>query len=301
MLPLINRFTRTFARFFLGNFAREFGAWPIKLSSYACLTFEHCILCSKGEIGLFQKIHDKHRIPLRRTTTNFLSFFAGRTKSSAVRSCEYLFDQTSTRSLPPPSGVYWVDPVGGSQSKAFQVYCDMETDGGGWTLVWSYTFTNYDDFTSVTNAVTPRPNWPVHGFDGISTTAPMNETDYNAMSFSLWKQLGRQFLIKSNINNWLVCHPGTGSLVDWQEGDVNCRIVKHVTNTCNDALPPSFLRFDIAKGVTLCSNKNPYSHIYYRFDSSDKSAWPVHDPCGKERDNHVKSVLNPHGNIYIRT
>ena len=272
-----------------------------KLSSYACLTFEHCILCFRGELGLFQKIHDKHRIPLRRTTTNFLLFFAGKTKSSAVRSCEYLFDQTSARSLPPPSGVYWVDPVGGSQSKAFQVYCDMETDGGGWTLVWSYTFTNYDDFTSVTNAVTPRPNWPVHGFDGISTTAPTNETDYNAMSFSLWKQLGRQFLIKSNINNWLVCHPGTGSLVDWQEGDVNCRIVKHVTNTCNDALPPSFLRFDIAKGVTLCSNKNPYSHIYYRFESSDKSAWPVHDPCGKERDNHVKSVLNPHGNIYIRT
>ena len=272
-----------------------------KLSSYACLTFEHCILCFRGELGLFQKIHDKHRIPLRRTTTNFLLFFAGRTKSSAVRSCEYLFDQTSARSLPPPSGVYWVDPVGGSQSKAFQVYCDMETDGGGWTLVWSYTFTNYDDFTSITNAVTPRPNWPVHGFDGISTTAPMNETDYNAMSFSLWKQLGRQFLIKSNINNWLLCHPGTGSLVDWQEGDVNCRIVKHVTNTCNDALPPSFLRFDIAKGVTLCSNKNPYSYIYYRFDSSDKSAWPVHDPCGKERDNHVKSVLNPHGNIYIRT
>ena len=38
------------------------------------------------------------------------------------------------------SGTYWIKPAAG---KSFQVYCDMETHGGDWTLVYSYTFTNY--------------------------------------------------------------------------------------------------------------------------------------------------------------
>ena len=91
----------------------------------------------------------------------------------------------------------------------------MNTYGGDWTLVWSYSFTNYTHLNDGSNAITPRPNWPVKNEVNapIFITPPLNETDYDTMNFSHWKQLGRQVLIKSNINNWLVCHPGPGSLV----------------------------------------------------------------------------------------
>ena len=178
----------------------------------------------------------------------------------------------------------------------------METDGGGWTLVWSYTFTNYSAFTSNSNAITPRPNWPVKSNVDvpISTTPPLNETDFNAVNFSEWKQLGSRVLIKSNINNWLVCEPGTGSLVNWQDGSMSCQIVKRVTDTCNTTPAPTKFASSKGYGPMFYSTGKWGTSAYYYFDGYRGEAWPTHDPCGKNRGNHLKNVADPHGNIYIR-
>jgi cysteine-rich repeat protein len=64
------------------------------------------------------------------------------------------------------SGLYWVDPDGGNTNNALEVFCDMQTNGGGWTLI-SNRFVNRDD-------VGQRPLSPSQG-----NTSHNRETDFN--------------------------------------------------------------------------------------------------------------------------
>lgn len=177
----------------------------------------------------------------------------------------------------------------------------METDGGNWTLVWSYTFTNYSNFQASSNAITPRPSWhvfiPSRVDVTISKNPPLSETDFNAFEFSKWKIFGEEILVKSNINNWIICSSGDGNLAKWSDGPVNCKIIKSITEHCPDGPPPThFLRyFGRYCGPSFFSDS-----FQYYFDGCTRYNWPTHDPCGQDSDRGLKNIQNPHGNVFIR-
>ena len=196
-----------------------------------------------------------------------------------------------TRTTSAVSGTYWIKLP---SNKLLQVYCDMKTHRGGWTLVYGYTFTDYNNFDTARNAITPRPNWPArHSNVPISTTPPLSRSSLGAVDWNLWKDIGKEFMVKSNINDWVVCQPNGGSIVTKKRGSLRCHNIKNVATACSGVAPYEIYWYALGPALHARS-------YYYFFEGSTHGNTPIHDPCGRIGKNHKKGVRNPHGQIYLR-
>jgi len=194
----------------------------------------------------------------------------------------------------PATGTFTLDVDGDGPRAAFDVYCDMDLDGGGWTLAWVYGFTDFASFDAPANAVTPIPSWPVsEATVPVSTTPPTSPTTPGAINWAVWKELGRSFAVISDLNDGIACEPGAGSLSDGLDGWIDCDMVVDVSSECQGTVPSGvyFSRL----GPALYAQD-----LYYYFEGSESENFPTHDPCGLNAAEVPANPARAGGAVYLR-
>jgi cysteine-rich repeat protein len=169
-----------------------------------------------------------------------------------------------------PSGLYSIDPDGNGGEPAFQTFCDMTTDGGGWTLILNRNV-NSD------NLGQPDINVPHGAFDNARATNWNFDVDLFWADATQWVFADKQ---NNNCNNCAITgydsairadKPGAASYANLCPGtsqQVNVRkLVGPQAGTNGVAY-----QCGASLGWGACGGKNCHFGVHYQ-DTSFDGAW----------------------------
>lgn len=172
-------------------------------------------------------------------------------------------------------GTYWIDPNG---SGAFEVYCDMNTDAGGWSLILAY------GRSSTSSNGIDESKLPLHPTTGFShmwlTDAGIPLEGVNELRFFCTSSGHSRVMhfktSRASIVGMADTGSGTASVSDWTDGTTE--LDGHTANlpaSTNTAHPDSSLTL-----YPFYNNPN----YHWAIDGQHGSGWECDEPHGSSND-----------------